>query len=66
MGGYVHGLFQAGGFRAAFLAALGARSSGVDHGTVVDAALDEIAGVLEASLDVTALARIAGVEMMRP
>ncbi len=62
MGAYVHGLFQAGAFRAAFLASLGATSSGRDHGDVVDAALDEIAAVLEASLDIAALARIAGLE----
>ena len=58
-GGYVHGLFQSGAFRAAFLASFGARASGVDHDRIVDAALDEIAGVLERSLDLPALARIA-------
>lgn len=64
MGGYVHGLFQAGGFRRAFLAGLGARSSGADHAAVVDAALDEIAGVLETCLDTRALARIAGLKAL--
>jgi len=61
-GGYVHGLFQAGAFRAAFLESLGARGSDVDHGEVVDAALDEIAGVLEQSLDLAALTRIANLK----
>ncbi len=62
MGCYVHGLFQAGGFRRAFLAALGAGSSGLDHGAVVDQALDEIAEGLERSLDIPTLARIAGLK----
>jgi adenosylcobyric acid synthase len=62
MGCYVHGLFQAGDFRRAFLAVLGGRSSGLDQGPVVDAALDEIAAALEAALDIPALARIAGLE----
>jgi adenosylcobyric acid synthase len=62
MGGYVHGLFQSGGFRRAFLAGLGVHSSGLEHDAVVDAALDEIAGMLGTSLDVPSLARIAGVE----
>ena len=59
-GAYVHGLFQAGAWRAAFLGELGARSSGADHGDVVDQALDEIAGVLEVALDVAGLSRVAG------
>jgi adenosylcobyric acid synthase len=61
-GAYVHGLFQAGAFRAALLESLGARASGVDHGQVVDAALNEIAGVLEQSLDLAALAQIANLK----
>jgi adenosylcobyric acid synthase len=59
-GGYVHGLFGAGAFRRAFLAALGARSDGVDQGARVDQALDEIAEHLERCLDIAALSRIAG------
>ena len=62
MGGYVHGLFQSGRWRRAFLARLGAASSGLDHEPVVDAALDEIAAKLETCLDIPALARIAGLE----
>ena len=61
-GAYVHGLFEAGGFRAAFLEALGARGSGLDHGQVVEAALDEIAGVLEQNLDTPRLAGIANLK----
>jgi adenosylcobyric acid synthase len=61
-GGYVHGLFDAGGFRRAWLGRLGAGSDGLDHGARVDAALDEIAGELEACLDISAIRRIAGLE----
>jgi adenosylcobyric acid synthase len=64
MGAYVHGLFQAGGFRQAFFAGLGAITSGVNHGATVDAALDEIAEVLAGCLDVGALARIAGLKAL--
>jgi adenosylcobyric acid synthase len=59
-GCYVHGLLNQGEARAVLLAALGARSTGTDHRTVVDAALDEIAHVLERSLDIPALMRISG------
>lgn len=62
MGGYVHGLFAAGGFRAAFLARLGARSEALDHSARVDQALDEIADQLAQHLDIASLARIAGLE----
>ena len=62
MGGYVHGLFAAGGFRAAFLGQLGATSEALDHGARVDRALDDIAEELAQHLDVASLARIAGLE----
>ncbi len=62
MGGYVHGLFQAGAFRRAFMEWLGAQSAGGNHGTAVDHALDEIAEGLERALDIPAIARIAGVD----
>jgi adenosylcobyric acid synthase len=62
MGGYVHGMFEAGAFRQAFVGRLGARSSGLDHGDRVDQALDEIADQLATHLDIAALARIAGLE----
>jgi len=59
-GAYVHGLFDQGSARAALLANLGAKSTGRDQNASVDAALDSIAAVLERSLDIPALARIAG------
>lgn len=59
-GTYVHGLFGSGPARATILRALGAPSTGEDHAVRVEAALDEIAGVLAGSLDIGAIARIAG------
>jgi adenosylcobyric acid synthase len=59
-GAYVHGLFDQGSARSALLAGWGARSSGQDRGQSVDVALDEVAAVLETSLDIPTLARIAG------
>ena len=64
MGGYVHGLFESGAFRSAFLGRLGARSTELDHGTRVDRALEEIASQLAACLDIATLARIAGLETL--
>ncbi len=61
-GAYVHGLFQAGAFRAAFLESFDAHGSRLDHGQVVEAALDEIAGVLEQSLDLDRLMQIANLK----
>ncbi|MCI3180520.1 cobyric acid synthase CobQ [Caulobacter sp. CCUG 60055] len=58
-GAYVHGLFARGEARSALLARWGAASTGRDHAAEVDAALDEIAAVLEAHLDVEALLAIA-------
>ncbi len=59
-GAYVHGLFDRGPGRAALLARFGVRSAGLDHGRSVDAALDEVAAMLERSLDMSTLSRIAG------
>ncbi|MHB8283541.1 MAG: cobyric acid synthase, partial [Caulobacteraceae bacterium] len=59
-GAYVHGLFDVGAARTALLAEIGAPSDGLDQDAVVDAALDEIAGILESSLDISALERMAG------
>ncbi len=59
-GTYLHGLFASGSGRAAFLAQLGAGSSGVDQTRVVDQALDEIAVVLAQHFDIDSLSRIAG------
>ena len=59
-GAYVHGLFDLGSARTALLACLGAASTGQDRAQSIDAALDEVAAMLEASLDIPALARIVG------
>ncbi|MBO9709441.1 MAG: cobyric acid synthase [Caulobacter sp.] len=59
-GAYVHGLFERAGARAALLAPLGVTASPGDHATKVDAALDEVAAMLETALNIPALARIAG------
>ena len=59
-GCYVHGLFGVTAARAALVSAIGATPSHDDHAARVDAALDEIASVLENCLDVGALAAIAG------
>jgi len=59
-GCYVHGLFGVTAARAALVSQIGAMSSNDDHTARVDAALDEIAGVLESCLDIRALAAIAG------
>ena len=59
-GAYVHGLFGRGEARAALLAPLGVAVGPGDHAAKVDAALDEIAAMLERALDIAAIARIAG------
>ena len=59
-GSYIHGLFAADGFRHAFLSRLKTRAeSGVAYEREVDAALDAIAGVLAARLDLDRLLEIA-------
>jgi adenosylcobyric acid synthase len=55
VGCHVHGLFADPAFRAAYLATLGARSTGEDHAQRVDAALDEIAAALESALTIDRL-----------
>lgn len=55
MGTYLHGLFDQAGFRAAFLAQLGAGSEGRDHLERVEDALDALASALEKHLDLDAL-----------
>ncbi len=62
MGCYVHGLFDQGSARRAFLGRLGAGSDGLDQTQRVDRALDEIAAVLEQAFDIEALAALAGLE----
>jgi adenosylcobyric acid synthase len=59
-GAYVHGLVQRGEARAAMLASFGVQSVSADHRLTVEAALDEIASMLEASLDIEAISAIAG------
>lgn len=58
MGCYLHGLFAADGFRAAFLAGLGATST-LAYDATVDAALDELAATVESALDLDQLLAIA-------
>jgi len=58
-GTYLHGLFAAGDFRAAFLAGLGVASAGTAHGAAVEAALDALADHLEAHVDVAGLLALA-------
>ena len=59
-GAYIHGLFEAGALRRELIEDLGAASTGHDHAWLTEAALDEIAGILERSIDIAALSRIAG------
>ena len=54
-GCHVHGLFADCEFRAAYLATLGARSTGEDHAQRVERALDEIAATLESALAIDRL-----------
>ena len=65
MGCYVHGLFNQGAARRAFLEELGANSDGQDQSLRVDRALDAIAEALERSFDIEALATMAGLESRR-
>jgi adenosylcobyric acid synthase len=59
-GAYAHGLFARREARAAILAELGATSISGDHGERVEGLLDDIAQSLAESLDIAAIARIAG------
>ena len=59
-GTYLHGLFDNGAFRAAWLESLGVSSAGGDHRGTVEAALDAIAIEMERHLDVEALLAAAG------
>jgi adenosylcobyric acid synthase len=59
-GCYVHGLFGVTTARAALVASVGANPNYEEHSARVDAALDEIADILEQCLDIAALRAIAG------
>ncbi|MEL6336883.1 MAG: cobyric acid synthase [Pseudomonadota bacterium] len=54
-GTYVHGLFQADAFRAAFLAGLGGGGAAFDYAARIDRVLDGLADHLEAHADLDAL-----------
>jgi adenosylcobyric acid synthase len=55
VGSYLHGMFRDDGFRAAFLATLGAAPSATAYDAGVEATLDALAAHLEAHLDVEGL-----------
>ncbi|PIE16929.1 MAG: cobyric acid synthase CobQ [Rhodobacterales bacterium] len=61
MGCYMHGLFAADGFRAAYLQRLGrsAAASALDYEAEIDTTLDALAAHVEAHLDLDALLRLA-------
>ena len=52
MGSYLHGMFADDGFRAAFLASLGATAGGTSYAQSVEETLDALADHIEAHLDV--------------
>jgi adenosylcobyric acid synthase len=54
-GTYVHGLLDLAEQRASWLARIGVEASGIDQRAAVDKALDEIATMLEAHLDIDTL-----------
>lgn len=59
MGSYLHGLFAADAFRAAFLRTLGATAGQIAYDAGVDATLDALADHLAAHTDTAALLAIA-------
>ncbi|MFT3986573.1 cobyric acid synthase [Aestuariivirga sp.] len=58
-GTYLHGCFGSDQFRSAFLAALGAETSGLAYEHEVDAALDALAQHLETHLDMSRILALA-------
>lgn len=61
MGAYVHGLFESGAFRSAFLERFHVSSTDPrDHIVRVEKALDDIAIALEKALDLDAMLKISG------
>jgi len=61
MGAYVHGLFESGAFRKAFLSQLGTVSDGQNHDEKIDRALDSLADAMEEALDIEGLLSLAAV-----
>ena len=59
MGSYLHGMFAADGFRAAFLQGLGVKVTFRAHQVGVEATLDALAAHIEAHLDVAGLLALA-------
>jgi len=59
-GSYLHGLFAADGFRAAYLARLGARAAGFDYGGRIEATLDALAGHIARHVNTARLLALAG------
>ncbi|SOB99193.1 cobyric acid synthase [Rhodobacter maris] len=59
IGSYLHGMFSADAFRAAFLESLGIRASGQSHAAGVEATLEALADHMEAHLDVAGLLALA-------
>lgn len=59
MGSYLHGMFGADAFRAAYLSQLGATPGGVNYETSIDLTLDALAAHLEAHLDLDAILAMA-------
>lgn len=58
-GSYLHGMFAEDGFRQAWLAQIGAASSGLNYSKGIEATLDALAAHLEAHLDVEGLLGLA-------
>ena len=59
IGTYLHGLFSADAFRAAYLESLGVKGGGIDYRAEVEKALDEVAAELERHLDCDAIFGLA-------